>query len=682
MRKAYKHLLKKCDTLFCIALMGMLTVSCMENDVFKGNDKNDNTSPNPFDYSTKSDLKITLDYATNYPVSFEIYYYNPLSLDEEKSYVKNAEMQPFITGKTDANGKFSITFSDMPNSEKDIYVYSPNVTVPTLLHATVSGSEVVLTTASEVTSLPKALTRAASASGSFYNNWQPQRCTYNKYLGDWDAEGNASYLNKGTDIDKYKLKETEKFKRTIAGTLETNMQVLSKYLKHEFISISENANVYINFVSHNNSERNNALAYYTLTPDETEPTSAPAELTIAFPNLRAKDLKSGDVVQLKYYDKKTETWSEAFPAGSRIGLVLLVDAFENGELISPTNLVYSHKKYNTYNIKKSGDLDGAKMADRPQMLAFIVDDNLVLSFEDQPWHGARTKDQPAFGSFNDDIFTITASPTTALPDDVEPGTDPEEPEEEKPDMTISSTGILTFEDNWPKQGDYDMNDVVFAYQRTFNIISKDDFRILSIDETYTFRNNGAAFVNGFGYEIGGKTKRDDVEVTVTSNKQYYGQGIDPDLENATVMLVDNTKEVSVGTTFTVRTKFKAGKNYSYMDFGLEPYNPFIVVMGYDSGDYLASNRTEVHLPKNYKPTLKVDSSKFGTESDLSLVNNDWYYISNGNYPFALEIAGAYGTSAIPDFVVPAETKRIEESYPKFIDWVKNPNDNADWWKKH
>lgn len=667
--------------LFLIILAAL--TSCLDNDVYNPNNKKgDENTPNLFDYLTKSDLKISLDYGTNYSVSFEIYYHNPLSLDEEKSYVKNAEMKPFITGKTDANGKFSFTFSDMPNSEKDIYVYSPNVTVPTLLHATANGGEVVLTAASKVTSLPKASTRAASPSGSFYSNWQPKKCTYNKYLGDWDAEGNASYLNKGTDIDKYKLKETEKFKRTIAGTLETNTQILGKYLKHEFISISENANVYINFVSHNNSERNNALAYYTLMPDETEPTSAPTELTIAFPNLRAKDLKSGDVVQLKYYDKKTSTWSETFPAGSCIGLVLLVDAFENGGLISPTNLVYSHKKYNTYTIKKSGNLDGAQMADRPQMVAFIADDNLVLSFEDQPWHGARTKDQPAFGSFNDDIFTITANPITALPDDVEPGTDPEEPEEEQPDMTVSSAGILAFEDNWPNQGDYDMNDVVFAYQRTFNLLIKEELRVLSIDETYTFRNNGASFINGFGYVIGGKVKRDDVEVTVISDKSYNGQGIDADLEDATVMLAGNTKEVPAGTTFTVRTKFKAGRNYSYTDFVLAPYNPFIVVMGHAGGDYLANNRTEVHLPKNYKPTPKVDSSKFGTGNDFSLAGNDWYYISNGNYPFALEITGAFGTTDIPDFVIPAETKRIEESYPKFIDWVKNPAGNADWWKKH
>lgn len=681
MRKTYKHLLKKCNTLFSIALMGILVVSCMDKDVYKGDDQNDDSSPNLFDFSTKSDLKISLDYATNYPVSFECYYVNPLSLDEEKSYVKNAEMKPFITGKTDATGKFSITFSDMPNSEKDIYVYSPNLTVPTLLHATVNGGEVVLTTASKVASLPKAATRA-SASGSFYSNWTPQRCTYNKPLGSWDTEGNASYLNTGDDIDKHKLQITEKFKRTIAGTLEVDEPVLGKYLTHEVINISEDANVYINFVSHNNSERNNALAYYTLAPGEEEPATAPTQLAIAFPNLRAKDLKSGDVVQLQYYDKRTGTWGKAFPAGSRIGLALLVDAFQNGSLENPANVAYSNRKYNSYRIKQDGDMAGAQMANRPQMLAFMADNNLVLSFEDQPWHEARKKGQPAFGNFNDDIFTITANPITALPDDVEPGTDPEESEEEKPDMTVSSTGILAFEDNWPNQGDYDMNDVVFAYQRTFNLLMQEGLRILSIDETYTFRNNGASYINGFGYVIGGNVKRDDVEVTVISDKSYNGQGIDADLEGATVMLADNLREVPAGTTFTVRTKFKAGTNYAYTDFSFNPYNPFIVVMGHAGGDYLANNRTEVHLPKNYKPTSKADDSEFGTGNDFSLVGNNWYYISNGNYPFALEITGAFGTSDIPDFAIPTEKKRIEESYPKFIDWVKNPSANTDWWKKH
>lgn len=676
--KTYFNLQKMWSTLFCITALAFFTVSCMEKDVYKGDGDDDESVPNLFDFSTKSEVKITLDYATDYAVSFEMYYSNPLSLDGAKSYVKNIELTPFIYGKTDGKGKLSITFPDMPNTEKDIYVYSPNLTVPTLLHATVNGGEVVLTTASKVTNLSRIATRAASASGDFYNKWEPKNCTYVTPLGDWDTQGNANYLNQGENIDKYKLNITEKFKRTISGTLELDEPSYGKYLTHELMGISKRAYVYVNFVSHHNSERNNALAYYTLAPNEEVPATAPTRLAVAFPNLRAEGLNGGDVIQLKYYDSDKNEWVDEFPADSRIGFVLLVDAFEDGKLSERTNLMYSDRKYNSYYIEQYNSDKGSYKGSRPQMLAFTADGNLVLSFEDQPWNDNRKKGQPAFGSFNDDTFTITANPITALPD-VNPGTDPQEPEEEKGDFSTNSSGILAFEDNWPSQGDYDMNDVVFAYQRTLNMLMSDNFRVVSIDETYIFKNNGASYANGFGYVIGGGVKRDDVEVTVTSDMQSDGMGLDPDLEDATVMLTNNAKAIPVGTTFTVKTKFKPGKRYEFSDFGFNPYNPFIVVMKKSGENYLATNRTEVHLPKNFKPTPKADPSLFGTESDLSGKGNNFYYISSGNYPFALEIATA--SEDIPNFAIPTETKRIEVSYPKFIDWVKDPKNNADWWKQ-
>lgn len=676
MDKIYLQLRKMSGTWFCIALIGLAVTSCMEKDVFKGPGESEEEVPNLFDFSTKSNVTINLDYGTNYDVSFEMYYSNPLRLDENKGYVKNADMKPFIAGKTNAKGKFKIDFADMPNTEKDIYVYSPNLTVPVLLHGTVNGNEVIMTAeTSKAEALPNASTRG-SATGSYYDSWTTRNCAYQTPLGAYDATGLPSYLNRGDDIEQHKLQLTKKFTRTIKGTLETDVPTYSKYLNHEYITISEAANVYINFVSHNNSDRNNALAYYVLDENQTAPefSTPPTNLTIAFPNLNAEGLKGGDVIQLQYYDKTKEEWTKAFPAGCRIGFVLLVDVFNNGDIEnSSINLMYSDRKYNSYNIK-----NGSYGASRPQMFAFMADNKLVLSFEDQPWYENRKKGEVAHGDFSDDIFTITANPIKALPDDVPAGTDPEEPEEEVADVQMSTAGILAFEDNWPHKGDYDMNDVVFSYQRTLYMKNDGDFnfRLLSIDEEYVFRNNGASFINGFGYEIGGNVKRTDVDVTVISDKQYAGQGLDNDLEKATVMLTGNTKELAVGTTFKVKTKFKSGTKYYNADLWFNPYNPFIVVLGYNDGDYLAANRTEVHLSQTYKPTPKADKALFHTADDLSTANH--YYISSGNYPFALEITGAL--SDILNFKIPTEQKPIDVTYPKFIDWVKDHDANKDWWK--
>lgn len=663
--------------LFSLALVSVFTVSCLEKDIYQGSEDNgggtDGTA-NLFDYSTKKSLKINIDYQKNYEVPFEVYYTNPLKADG----TKDTSLKPFIKGKTFPEGEISIEYKDLPAGTSELFVYSPTLTVETVLSAKVTGNEVNLVSNKNdaVYKGESPDTRAASHKGKYYKEWMPSKCTYNKVLGEWDEDGYPhSYVNK---VDN-KLDVTEKFTRTIKHTLNDGNVNYGMFLTHQYITISQDANVFINFVEHNNKlndPHNNTLAYYVLAPGEEEPKTAPTDLMIAFPNMNTEKLKPGDVIQLK-----TKGGSENFPAGSRIGFVLLKDAFHNGNIEENVNLMYSSKRYNAYTILNSSQWgDGYIGADRPQMLAFMADGKLVLSFEDMPWHERRTLGQDAHADFKDDIFTITANPVKALPDDVEPGIDPEE-EEKKPDMTISAAGVLAFEDNWPKAGDYDLNDVMFGYVRNFNIkFINGDLTLLSIDEKYTFLNDGAKYRNGFGYEIGGNVKRNDVSVTVTSDKSCVGQGLDPDLENATVMLIDNTRNLPKGTTFEVKTKFN-NMNYYYTHISLKPYNPFIVSMEYDNkADYLAKDRIEVHLPKNFAPTPKADKSMFGTKDDKSLVNGStYYYIRSGNYPFALEIVAPYNSTEVPNFKVPVEEKPIDFTYPKFSEWVKNPSANANWW---
>lgn len=667
--------------LFSLALVSVFTVSCLEKDIYQGSEDNgggtDGTA-NLFDYSTKKSLKINIDYQKDCEIPFGVFYSNPLRVNG----AKDNSILPFITGKTKSDGKLTIQFDALPAGTKKIYLYSPTAFVTPLIEAQVEGEVVNFIDGNSIVSLKT--TRANTVfSNDYYTGWNSRRCTYSYPLGEFDADGLPAYRNEirgNNKLEDYKLKDSDKFNQVIENTLSDQNKSLGMYLTHQYLDISENANVFINFVEHNDKERNNSLAYYTISPSEAEPTKAPTDLAIAFPNLGAKDLKKGDVVQLKYFDKSANQWVDNFPKGSRIGFVLLVDAFDNSKLKDNVNLMYSCKRFNSYTIKSSSEGDGFIGADRPQMLAFMADGNLVLSFEDMPWHERRESGDKAHGDFKDDIFTITANPVKALPDDVEPGIDPDV--EEKPDMTVSTAGILAFEDNWPMKGDYDLNDVMFGYVRHFNIKFADgNLTLLSIDEEYTFKNDGAKYNNGFGYVIGGDVKRDDVTVSVTPEKEGR-RGLDPELDKATVMLVENTKGLKVGTTFKVTTKFNKGTKYSYVEIGMKPYNPFIVSMGYNNnGDYLAKNRVEVHLPKNFKPTEKADKSKFGTEDDMSLVDgSDYYYIRSGNYPFALDIVAAYGSTDIPNFRVPTEEKAIDITYPKFSEWVKNPSANANWWK--
>lgn len=104
--------------------------------------------------------------------------------------------------------------------------------------------------------------------------------------------------------------------------------------------------------------------------------------------------------------------------------------------------------------------------------------NIAIAFED------FMDDQ----NFTDVVFSLKANPEiTNVP-----------PVDEDLNTTIEKTGVYAFEDEWPKAGDYDMNDVLvqYTYQKVFNIFNE----ILS--ESFTFKtlyNKSTVFTNGLGF---------------------------------------------------------------------------------------------------------------------------------------------------------------------------------------
>src|SRR5699024_7771287 len=67
--------------------------------------------------------------------------------------------------------------------------------------------------------------------------------------------------------------------------------------------------------------------------------------------------------------------------------------------------------------------------------------------------------------YTDVFFYLTSTPEEAIYDPNKPTTDPDE--EYPPIESDALEGTLVFEDLWPSQGDYDMNDVVVTYHTTF-----------------------------------------------------------------------------------------------------------------------------------------------------------------------------------------------------------------------
>ena len=666
-----------------VGLMGLFVISCIdEKDLSQSNGVGDEDSNNPElspDFSTKKVVQIDLSYdvPAGFRVAFELYTQNPVKVDAMKNYVKDKTLLARVSGKTDTKGQISLPI-EVASFVEDIYVYSPTTGVPMLLHGTIVGGKVELSSATSAVGPAKmASTRANqnlnTSDGCCYD-WKTFNFTYQK-LANWDANGKP-------DLGE-RIQFTEKFNDAVNRTIpamEDNDAIWSAIGNQTEVVLSEAANVRLYFVKHN-SERNNALAYYTYTGSKPSRDDVNSSLVVAYPNLgNSSGLESGDCVVLKYRDGNT--LSADFPAGAKIGFALIPDAYENGQVTQPAHIVYSNNKFNSYSFRNTENHSGSIMGERPQMVTFKADGHFVIGFEDMPRGGTMPGSSGSVyhpADYSDDVFVLYSNPITALPEVPDVTPDPET--EPKPDLEITTAGYYAFEDNWPKAGDYDMNDVVLKYSR---VLRCEGYTVTGVDEVYEFVNNGADYANAFGYEIKGVKKNLIREVAITSSHTCAGQGLDAELADATIMLFNNGKMVPLGTTFEVKTRFIAP--LSYLDMfaphpftQINPYNPFIVVGGYSTGEnFLAKDRTEIHLPK-YTPTPKANSSLFGTDEDISDPSKGLYYIRKGNkYPFALDLTRE---NSVGDFKIPVEKEAVDVMYPKFKTWVEKGcgKIDSDWY---
>lgn len=630
----------------------ILVTACEHKGVYEGGGEDASKGKDSFfNYSMKQTTKFSVHYDVpeGFKVYFEAYTQNPLVTDNYKNYQKVEGLEPFLKGYTDADGNCEISL-DMALAVTEVYVYSPMSGVPVLMSGKVENGAVKVAPA---VAAAKASVKAVRGK-DYFSEWKIQNVEFT-YQTNYDEKGKPELLATGLNIDDNTL-------ATINATIPEGKALDLVLSQLEKITLSEPAEVMLYYVANNSSIRENSLAYFTYTGDEVPSLDyINKNLALIYPNLSSEALQRGDGVALKYFDG--ETWQNEFPAGVNIGFVLLVDAWNRQEakVNQRTHVMYSTSRYNRYNIP------GSIMANRPQMAMFKAGEDVVLSFEDQPY--TEYDQSPYFGDFRDNIFIIKATPAHALPP-VPDGQNPEEPD----GMLIASTsGILAFEDNWPYEGDYDMNDVLIKYKSS---VYFSDFAVTGVADTFTFLSAGAKYTNGFGYVL--PTSRANVD-KFESDFGYTcaGQGLDGELEEATMMLFDDASLVKPGIQFAVKIWYKEPIQ---LDFGGKahnnaPYDPFIVVRGpLESTTWLDQNRREIHLVRDYKPTAKANLHYFHFGDDLSDVENGFYYVSKNNYPFGIDIPN------VKDFTVPGEAQRINLYYPDFGKWVESfGKENTDWY---
>lgn len=634
----------------CLFLVTLFFSACQDKEASVTPKKDNLTKGDVFDFSTTQNIEIDIQYNVpkDFQVHFEAYTKNPVELDEIGDYVKISSVRPFLEGYTDKNGACKMTL-ELPGATEEIYVYSETIGVPALLYGKVENGKVVITDESEAVKSKTLVTRASV----YWKNWKKQKVEYTTLPnGNWSPNGRPhNLLSPGLELDAEAL-------GIINATIPKGEKLDPRFCTFNEIALSELSRVKLYYVSNNHPR--NAIAYYTFTGNQPSQEWINKNLTLIYPRLHRGALKPGDGVELKY--RENGEWKDQFPAGTKIGFVLLVDAWHAQEVTTQTNVMYSYKGYNSYDI-----IGSSIMADRPQMAVFKAGDRFVLSFEDYPW--TQAPGSPYQGDFSDNVFILEADPETALPP-VEDGKEPGEPDGV---LRAFNQGMVAFEDLWPYKGDYDMNDIVLKYRS--GIYLREYTNVTAVRDTFVLMNNGAGNVLGFGYEL--STDASNIKrVKVISDYTCEGQGWDEGAEKATIMLFDNVHNVRVGTSFIVEIDFK--ESVLFPNFKTAPYNPFTVVCSKEENgnypDYMANNRREVHLVNN-APTYKMNELLFHTGDDLSNPKNGVYYVSDAKYPFALNIPYEY-------WKVPAEKQNISDVYPKFDSWVSsNGTKDKDWWEK-
>ena len=639
-----------------VCVIGVVSVafsSCLQKDVYdpanSGDKEEEVTLDNYFDFATTKNIQLNIDYGKECPRAyFEVYAENPLSyVAEGGQIIKKAGVSHIATGFTDIQGRY-IKPASFPTAVSEVYIYSPDFGVPTLYKTKVVGSDVsakiTFENALDVTPVDSS-TRSAQTRSSlkFITNVIPN------VLGTWNVNtGRPNYLDASKKIN---VDATLKSYITTYFPEGKNNVGTNLVSDDADILIKEDANVVVNYFGGDTGAQS-VFAYYCYSENASidEIRQAAKHACVIFPNAHKSSLGnySGVAVNLKYINETgsfPEEEPERIPAGTKIGFLIWNDGWRGVK--ANGNMFYSTKSLNSDKISHTAIFAAKnKAGDRVN----------VITMED--WKNGEN-------DYNDVAFVISSNPIAAIevPDVPNPG---------DRQGTEKYSGVLGFEDNWPEQGDYDLNDVVMKYQSSvdYNI----DNKVLNIIDKFTLAWTGANYKNSFAYEVPfDLSKASKVTVNGSETSSYSGNVItlfkDAKAElgvsnvNAEDMINQNIQE----KTYTVSIQF----NNPTLDKSVvvAPYNPFIKVF---------NSATEVHLT-DHKPTTGANN-RFPSGADISRGDVDGaYFICKDGFPFAIHVDARLDASIL-NLDLKKENQRIDKTYPKFAEWAKTRDPQIKWWK--
>lgn len=614
---------------------------------------------NTSNFSTIQKVQVEIDYSNSESrVPFSIYDGNPL-IEGENTTILKENVQALDGAWTDEQGKFTATV-ELPAYVSNVYIVSTSPFARQAIPGKiVNGVLKVSDTDEQLT------TRASYRESTRFDRNRFNNLGWNTNLGSFDdRSGVIDYAYKGND-PKLTLSKSEmnELRTTVSKVLNTLGSCPEEYRTQADLYVEEDETAVVLTALRGWTCWNSSLGYYYYRYDQAPASLKDVKVYAVFPNTQMiwnngslqaspQGIKEGTAVQLKYFDDPEYPKGKNFPKGYYIGFILACNAWNtyftgfNSYTLTEGFYASSTKGFST-KVNSGIDVRTAMFKDK--------NSNIAIAFED------FMDDQ----NFTDVVFSLKANPEiTNVP-----------PVDEDLNTTIEKTGVYAFEDEWPKAGDYDMNDVLvqYTYQKVFNIFNE----ILS--ESFTFKtlyNKSTVFTNGLGFILSNEGNAQSIEYFIRKENEKdftVASGADKfTRESNAIILTDNVKtnpNAEYKVTFKYGDKNSNKKQETSIDAFI--YRPS-----------KEGNRLEVHCPMK-KPTSKVDTSLFGQYEDCSKPNEGIYYVSNQEniYPFAfyLSNANANDIAELKNFDK-NEKESISEIYPKFIDWAKYGT-NADWYKK-
>lgn len=652
-------------------ILTLLLASCMKN-VEKDESLIENKIANP-NATTTRDLvvPVSFSYKTTNDVNFNI---TLLSNNNEPLKGVRVDIMDDIpenngkiiaTGITNKIGVLSIPYNISINL-KEVIVNTDyiglinNVIVPvngTSVNLTLGGKNPMKVTTAE----SKNLIKSTQALGKAFN-----RLSYK--LGSF-----STGLNGGVPTYLMSVNEnvTRQFLADVNSSLPEQSPVPTYYPQYLASNLERNliidglSDVWITFV-HEGAGIKNSLFYFVYDQNNVPTSASDIDSLIAiFPNSSYSGSGGGLVTGNKVFIGR-------FAAGKAIGFALAQNAWNGTNIRTSGTFFYTLRALNPESTSSARE-----------HVAFLYDNptqRFLIGFED------INRDQISCDhDFNDCVVFATANPaeninkTNVLTTTPASGSDndndgvlnsyDEYPNDANKAFNVSYPSASTFasvafEDLWPSQGDYDMNDVVVNYQ--YKGVLNASNKMVEMSAKYKLRAAGGIFRNGFAVEL-------PINKSTISSISG-GNGIETDATKAILKVFSNSTSIIQNyntlsgqtnqstDTITMSLSFSTAQSIT-----LSSFNPFIYVNETGKG-----RGHEIHLP-DMAPTELATTATLGTFADNSNIATARFYKTKLNLPFALNIPES--------FAYPIEKNDIVTVHLKFAAWAQSGGTLfQDWYK--